>query len=197
MSTLLAFSDSTTRSAAGIAHKLPMLQYLIDAASFCNDLKQLQWLHARGAAVSHMTAHCAASAGALDILAWLQQQGVELDERSMNCAASNNHLHVCKWLHAVHCPFGNALYSTAALNDTPEILDWLLANNFPVDADDLCSVVAKVSWEAEDAAMLQVLHKHGLLTDPDKVEKHAEHQWARAEGCTPSGEDDTDGVADY
>jgi hypothetical protein len=83
-----AVDKFTTLFAARRANNLPVLQYLIDEGCQlcerigydvvrCKDLKQLQWLHARGIAVDWQTAHVAVAAGAVDILAWLQQQGIE------------------------------------------------------------------------------------------------------------------------
>jgi hypothetical protein len=54
-------------------------------------------------------------------------------------------------------------------SNSPEILDYLLANNFPVNADYLCSTAARRSRHVHVTAMLQVLHEHGLLTDAERL----------------------------
>jgi hypothetical protein len=179
-----AFSQDTTLFAARRADNLPILKYLVNEGcqlhddvccetSGCNDLEHMQWLHAHGAAVSTKAACRAASAGAVDILVWLQQQGVGFDVYVMMSAAQNSHLHVCIWLYAANCPVNDSVYYHTASNNRPEILDWLLANNtldwlvkYPVYVDRLCITIAIY---ADDAAMLQVLHKHGLLTDAERL----------------------------
>jgi hypothetical protein len=75
----VAFTEQTSKAAAWKANNLDVLTYLVEAGcplhpqicdetAYTADLKQMQWLHSRGCAVSASTAARAAAVGALHVL---------------------------------------------------------------------------------------------------------------------------------